>query len=629
MASLCKRQQCTIERRGFRQELDSWRHKLIHCVGFESILEGLFGPGLVKDLTLFQDCEPKGVSDWSFDENCLFCCLRREKVKENLVGLSNQVLSEVDIYRQEKPNINKLERQAEDFLNAVFCRRADLPSFSDPHIPLVAREIMQRMIRQFAAEYTSKTSSTQDIPYPQSQLNGTKDQSLPKAPLLDLALTAPTALFGGTGPGTSTAASAQNPVLSKLLMADQDSPLDLTVKKPDVEPCNQDGVLDLSTKKKQNRSSFSFKTSQGFSVMPIVKGHSLIINQKYRDVDDEDGLPAKALKDSIWENHIGPAPIKTPLARSLLIKEELLSQKQRFLGQPSPLSLATLETVGLLNHSQTNPLSSHDGSWGKPQLDSLLKFRQANSNFSDLKDVPLVLENQGTLIKGTNASHSKSLDVAAITAKKDAGNSPPVDLKIPQVRGMDLSWNSHGNTSDLYSYTSMNLGGVHSESSLSRKLRAILPKQSRRAVLGGLLEGSAMGEYWGTDPDQSTSGPQYPTSDPEADPTGSKQPRKKRGRYRQYNSEILEEAIAVVMSGKMSVSKAQNIYGIPHSTLEYKVKERMGTLKNPPKKKLKLMMRMEGQDSGVTAETESSTPVTTPSTAQEDVLQGVGDTKDE
>uniref|UniRef100_A0A3Q3KSY2 Uncharacterized protein n=1 Tax=Mastacembelus armatus TaxID=205130 RepID=A0A3Q3KSY2_9TELE len=59
MASLCKRQQCTIERRGFRQELDSWRHKLIHCVGFESILEGLFGPGLFKDITFFQVC---GVS---------------------------------------------------------------------------------------------------------------------------------------------------------------------------------------------------------------------------------------------------------------------------------------------------------------------------------------------------------------------------------------------------------------------------------------------------------------------------------------------------------------------------------------------------------------------------------------
>uniref|UniRef100_A0A3B4B661 Uncharacterized protein n=1 Tax=Periophthalmus magnuspinnatus TaxID=409849 RepID=A0A3B4B661_9GOBI len=43
MASLCKRQQCTIDRRGFRQELDSWRHKLIHCVGKCSVVSpGLF-----------------------------------------------------------------------------------------------------------------------------------------------------------------------------------------------------------------------------------------------------------------------------------------------------------------------------------------------------------------------------------------------------------------------------------------------------------------------------------------------------------------------------------------------------------------------------------------------------------
>lgn len=43
------------------------------------------------------------------------------------------------------------------------------------------------------------------------------------------------------------------------------------------------------------------------------------------------------------------------------------------------------------------------------------------------------------------------------------------------------------------------------------------------------------------------------------------------------------------MGGKMSVSKAQSVYGIPHSTLEYKVKERLGTLKHPPKKKLKMI----------------------------------------
>lgn len=165
----------------------------------------------------------------------------------------------------------------------LFCFCLDLPSFSDPHIPLVAREIMQRMIRQFAAEYTSKTTQD-DPPLP----NGTmKDQSLPRVVSLaqapcspprilpapssppssassspsltpgpglsptsattTAAASAPTCTNSSNGTGTSNggggtaAASAQNPVLSKLLMADQDSPLDLTIKKnqADLEPSQQ------------------------------------------------------------------------------------------------------------------------------------------------------------------------------------------------------------------------------------------------------------------------------------------------------------------------------------------------------------------------------------------------------
>uniref|UniRef100_A0A669DN87 Uncharacterized protein n=1 Tax=Oreochromis niloticus TaxID=8128 RepID=A0A669DN87_ORENI len=46
--------QCTIDRYSIRKELDSWPHKLIQCVGFESILEGLFGSALVEDLKLFK-----------------------------------------------------------------------------------------------------------------------------------------------------------------------------------------------------------------------------------------------------------------------------------------------------------------------------------------------------------------------------------------------------------------------------------------------------------------------------------------------------------------------------------------------------------------------------------------------
>ncbi|XP_054634201.1 ligand-dependent corepressor [Dunckerocampus dactyliophorus] len=656
MASLCKRQQCTIERRGFRQELDSWRHKLIHCVGFESILEGLFGPGVVKDVTLFQDCEPEEVSDWSFDENCLFCCLRREKVKEHRAEVSagSQVLSECDDPKQEQSRISRLERQAEDFLNAVFHRK-ELPSFSDPHIPLVAREIMQRMIRQFAAEYTSKT--TQDDPPPP---NGTmKDQSLPRAASLAAAPCSPgpapssppssassspspglsppasatavctessngTINGGGGGDGATAAASAQNPVLSKLLMADQDGPLDLTVKKnqPEAEPTQQDGVLDLSTKK--THSASSPKTIPGFSSAHGLKGRSLKVEHSLPEVDEDDGLLQRSLQDGLRDNYISSNSFKPPLARSLRIKEELLSQKHRLLSQPAALSLANLESAGLLNHGQSHSLLGHKGSssfWGsKAHLESLMKLKQASGALSgalgDLKDFPTFLENHHNhhgafSFKSSLHHHHNQVSKAPHhhnDGKRDQGHSPPVDLKIPQVRGMDLSWDSHA--SELYGFGALGgAGGGHSENALSRKLRAILPKQNRRGgSLGSLLDGAA--DYWTADLDHSTSGPAYSTSDAEGDPN-SKQPRKKRGRYRQYNTEILEEAIAVVMSGKMSVSKAQNMYGIPHSTLEYKVKERMGTLKNPPKKKLKLMMKMEAVGPDFPGESEN-TPAVTP-----------------
>uniref|UniRef100_A0A8C7IN64 Uncharacterized protein n=1 Tax=Oncorhynchus kisutch TaxID=8019 RepID=A0A8C7IN64_ONCKI len=53
MAARCRSSKCTVERNGFKRELDTWRHKLINCVGFESILEGIYGPLLLRDLNIF------------------------------------------------------------------------------------------------------------------------------------------------------------------------------------------------------------------------------------------------------------------------------------------------------------------------------------------------------------------------------------------------------------------------------------------------------------------------------------------------------------------------------------------------------------------------------------------------
>nr|XP_042711367.1 ligand-dependent nuclear receptor corepressor-like protein isoform X10 [Chrysemys picta bellii] len=158
----CRSPRCTAERRGVRRELDSWRHRLMHCVGFESILEGLYGPRLRRDLSLFEDCEPEELTDWSMDEKCSFCNLHKETVSDRtpIIGSSQSTPTE-ELSSQGHSNTDKIECQAENYLNALF-RKKDLPQNCDPNIPLVAQELMKKMIRQFAIEYISKSSKIQE-----------------------------------------------------------------------------------------------------------------------------------------------------------------------------------------------------------------------------------------------------------------------------------------------------------------------------------------------------------------------------------------------------------------------------------------------------------------------------------
>ncbi|XP_061848601.1 ligand-dependent nuclear receptor corepressor-like protein isoform X2 [Colius striatus] len=218
-ASQCRSPRCTAERRGVRRELDSWRHRLMHCVGFESILEGLYGPRLRRDLSLFEDCEPEELTDWSMDEKCSFCNLHKETVSDHasVIGSSQSTPTE-ELSSQGQSN-NKIECQAENYLNALF-RKKDLPQNCDPNIPLVAQELMKKMIRQFAIEYISKSSKIQE------NRNGSSFEP------------------------SLICKSIQMNQMENSLQEEQDSPLDLTVNRTQEQNTQQgDGVLDLSTKK--------------------------------------------------------------------------------------------------------------------------------------------------------------------------------------------------------------------------------------------------------------------------------------------------------------------------------------------------------------------------------------------
>uniref|UniRef100_A0A3B3VCD1 Ligand-dependent corepressor-like n=1 Tax=Poecilia latipinna TaxID=48699 RepID=A0A3B3VCD1_9TELE len=398
---------------------------------------------------------------------------------------------------------------------------------------------LQRMISQFAAEYTSKTSSPQDS---RSDSPSRSDQT----------------------------AQNQNPVLSKLLMADQDAPLDLTIKKPAAEPHEQDGVLDLSIKKNRcNKRTLCKLCLHPISFHPI---------RPSLRADGQVGLFMKNLQNGRRRENIGHSACFKPtssLAYSLHIKKE---------PKLESVPKSALSQSHGCNHTEL-PGRNTASSWNcKTNFGALLKLKTSDDANEQFKDIPQLLEAAGLLSKSLSTEKEYIKE-----ANKSQGHSlscsQSFDIKIPHVRvlttGTKPSWDS---TPSEYS-------DVASKNVVGKKLCSILPRQiQKRSSVGSNSSGSEK-EYWSFPTDHHAFAGNC-SADSETDP-GSRVPRKKRGRYRQYNTELLEEAIVVVMGGKMSVSKAQSVYGIPHSTLEYKVKERLGTLKHPPKKKLKLTSNVD------------------------------------
>ncbi|XP_056411346.1 ligand-dependent nuclear receptor corepressor-like protein isoform X2 [Hyla sarda] len=261
MAAQCRSPRCTAERKGFRRELDSWRHRLIHCVGFESILEGLYGPGLCKDLSLFDDCEPEELVDWCVDDKCSLCNLRKDTNDYTPSDGSAQSTPTGELISQGQFNTEKTECQAENYLNALF-QKKDLPQNCDPNIPLVAQELMKKMIRQFAIEYVSKSRKMC------LDSNG-------------IIADDPLGLNG-----------IQKTHADSFLRDEQDGPLDLTVTRIQ-EKTLQDGVLDLSIKR--NGSAFEENSKTRNSKNGVMNGYFLRKMKRTRKLHKENTALFKVL----------------------------------------------------------------------------------------------------------------------------------------------------------------------------------------------------------------------------------------------------------------------------------------------------------------------------------------------
>ncbi|XP_008411282.1 ligand-dependent nuclear receptor corepressor-like protein isoform X2 [Poecilia reticulata] len=539
---------CMVERKGFRRELDSWRHRLIHFVGFESILVGIYGPMLLRDLNLFVDCEPDELDDWSAEASlstCSFCNLPLDKLNDQVPAAASPLSSPSDYSPCQTSTISESSQSAHKFLQAVFHKK-DVTLDCDPKIPLVAHELMKKMIHKFAEEYTSKCLL-------RTTTNG---------------VTRPSSLV----PETS------------------DAPLDLTVNRTD-------GVLDLSNR---NATSSATTSSNSNASERQHKPNEYI----ERSWELSEGLLSKALKD------IRSGRLQEQRAALLYgIPLQTLRQGLESWTDGKLDVLHQLKQGGRDCRDEAtskNAMSSTLGGEARLVLQKVAACAEQAEIGGGAEENSEFTFPSSTLALYQLTGQQKTLPYC-LSQLRNALQRPtspppslgsPTSLRIPQVRSMSVSAENCSTTEDLHQSTSLTESTASLSSASARplsffKLRSPLLAQSCSDSASQIPH---------------RLGPRRSSLDEPEDGCRDKdkQPRKKRGRYRQYNHELMEEAITMVMAGRMSVSKAQGVYGVPHSTLEYKVKERTGTLKNPPKKKSATFSSSSSNLSGSGTNTSSS-----------------------
>ncbi|KAF7662546.1 hypothetical protein LDENG_00233260 [Lucifuga dentata] len=547
----CRSSKCTAERKGFRRELDSWRHKLIHCIGFESILEGIYGSMLLRDLNLFEDCEPEEVDDWSPEvscSHCSFCSLPLDKLNDHVPAAASSLSSPSDYSPTQALTLSESSQSAHRFLQAVFHKK-DVPLGCDSNIPLIAQELMKKMIHQFALEYASKSLL-------HTNTNGITTRS--SSPLSDLS----------------------------------DAPLDLTVSRSqekEMEP-QPDGVLDLS---KRNSACPAASTSAS-SPNHKISGRQHKQKEEYieRSWELSEGLLSKALKD----------------IRSGRLQEQ---RAALLYGIPLHTLRQGLDSwaegrLGMLHHlgsgrgdfreevTSYTVMSSMLGGEARLALQKVAAWAERaeiggaaeeNGDFR-FPSPSLNFHQPSGLHKTLSHNLSQLRDALQPPPSPTPSLEAPIPLRIPQVRSLSDHNRSipskNYNVVETLQHLSSSTEDTTSSATSSAAARpsALLklrPPLLPHASVSGTNNSPHRLDPRGTSLDDLEEGADRRDKD--------KQPRKKRGRYRQYDHDLMEEAIVMVMAGRMSVSKAQGVYGVPHSTLEYKVKERTGTLKNPPKKK--------------------------------------------
>ncbi|XP_071792909.1 ligand-dependent nuclear receptor corepressor-like protein [Asterias amurensis] len=526
-ATPCGTNRCSNERKQLRKELERGRKNLIAYIGLECVVESLFGIDFVKKISPFKDDEEEEVQigeDWQSEEKCLLCKSRQRAVEDTIAqhqayidkiecGLTNGRGRPEHTSQQQR--LLRAEQWLAKSVNDIHTHEVEYGSDGEQNQPL-------DLSRQGYLDREAAYVDTQGV------LGPSNKQHMLKVP--SITVHRPSKNKMGRPPkGYGSASYTQDDL--KLALTEVRSG-----KVGTRRAAMLFGIPRSTIRNHLNRHSFLVVEEEN----DILETQNASEYRGKNGLEDEIGVNGKLLSDGKFQTQDEGEDIVSRLRNFLVshtipvkhLDDDLENGLSQEILQDLVASYVRLSLVAGLDadrlHEENVAKCNHDQN-GEAKLPQHL--------LETLIHCHLTAEEECSKVNG-----SRDPKALKSSIKQPRPQTLP-DLKIPLYKPMnscsenqesgDESPNDKADSQD-----GMDMQEWRQTYGMSSKPSS--PQQSQRS---GCSQDSA-----------------------------GKRP--KRGRYRCYDRDCLMQAVNAVQRGEMTVTRAGNVYGVPHSTLEYKVKER-------------------------------------------------------
>ncbi|KAK3595871.1 hypothetical protein CHS0354_014694 [Potamilus streckersoni] len=549
----CGSARCYQERRIFRKELLSWSKKIPILVGLERVAEELFGQETISTLLQPFNClEPDEVEDWEPSENCFYCEDKVQLIFDTVEKLAEDAKEGKNF--QENPCLRNLQ----DIL--PFCPQFYTHNFG--------RELLAELKSgcntpvetecEVNVPHPSKCSVELKVPHVVQSSKSKKDSSVNgKKAYTDEELSAAVSDIRSGKLGTRRAAVLygipRSTLRNKIFKMGCDDPQSLS---NDFDSSEKGGDVQGITEQSLELADLLHMTTFPY-ILPLAM--TCPIREEVLEPEDIEWM--KKLEYIRYKHNIRAAPMDH-------YEEKASSHNFKI-----PLIVKVIKSLVQEKFKASQLEESEQMSCHSP-LTSSLPFSSFGSSFNIFKDTYFA-----TKIKQEPQSVLPSVTVPSYSPAK--GQVATSVVNTPPKRPYQSVYDKYENTR------------------IGDTLKDIIAKSISEKVRGKFASSSdsddqtsgdsVISTEYNSSKDTSVSAFSIPnhsipsakrfkrelgTESKHFHKSQGKKTRPKRGQYRKYNSQLLVEAVRAVQRGEMSVHRAGSYFGVPHSTLEYKVKER-------------------------------------------------------